>query len=117
MLSAGLVSAVKQQACRLAFVAIAVVVTSPAISAPADDGNVITCTGALTYLDLAIPLAIIVDETDGRSCLLERSQAGRSPVGSCVYGARCSLTGTAEDNLDHTYTIKRLITATTADAR
>ena len=115
MLLAGLVSAVKQQACGLAFVAIAVVVTSPAISAPADDGNVITCTGALTYLDLAIPLAIIVDETDGRSCLLARSQAGRSL--SCVYGARCSLTGTAEDNLDHTYTIKRLITATTADAR
>jgi hypothetical protein len=79
--------------------------------------GIITCTGSLTYLDSAIPLAIIVDETEGHSCLLERTQAGRSPIGSCVYGARCSLTGMAEDNLDHTYTIKRLITATTADAR
>ena len=77
----------------------------------------VTCTRPLTYLDLAIPLAIIVDETDGHSCLLERTQAGRSPIGSCVYDARCSLTGTAEDNLDNTYTIKRLIKATTADAR
>jgi hypothetical protein len=49
---------------------------SPTSSARADDDNVITCTGSLTYLDLAIPLAIIVDETEGHSCLLERTQAG-----------------------------------------
>jgi hypothetical protein len=112
----GLGSAVRQKASRLLFVAIAAV-TSPPPPAYANDGNVITCTGRLTYLDLAIPLGIIVDEADGHSCLLEMTRAGRSPIGSCVYDTRCSLTGTVEDNLDNTYTIKRLIKATTADAR
>jgi hypothetical protein len=117
VLLAGAVSAVKKQAYRLAFAAIVAAAAPLTFSAHADDGNVITCTGPLTYLDLAIPLAIVVDEADGHSCLLERARAGHSPIGSCVYDARCSLTGTAEDNLDNTYTIKRVIRATAADAR
>jgi len=86
-------------------IAFAALISIASTSAWAKD---ISCTGIMIDIDIDarmdFPYAVVYDETNARTCMLDQGPAGHDPLrGLCNVGETCTISGPYKRQIRNTY--------------